>query len=156
MEEQSLRQALADMPVFKDMNASQLETLASRFRVQRLEPGELLYREGGSWDYIGIILEGSVNAKVRNEDNRQVVMGQTHSRSAVGLFNLRRAQRAPATMKAATQVRLAVLPVADMEELKREMPALMLLFYEGMLLHITEISRRMAAYISDYCPPPAP
>jgi|GEM_PF-1402534 len=156
MREISMRQELARMPVFKGMTEQQREILASRFKLLDFEEGEILYREGGSWDYVGFVLEGSVDGRVRNDKNVETLLGRTHARSAIGLFNLRANLRAPVTLAAATPLRIAAIAVKDLDELKRENPALVLLFYEGMIQHFADVSRRLATYISDVCPPREP
>ncbi len=56
--EQLLR--LRQVPIFREMTYGQLERLASRLEIQSLGPGEVVYEEGDSSQYLYILIRGVI------------------------------------------------------------------------------------------------
>ncbi|HEB89581.1 MAG TPA: cyclic nucleotide-binding domain-containing protein, partial [Deltaproteobacteria bacterium] len=70
----SLRQELANTPLFGDLDPASLHTLIRRIRVVTLEAGQVLFRQGDAANSLYVIVEGAVVPIAEGERRRKLAV----------------------------------------------------------------------------------
>lgn len=70
----SLRNELANTPLFGDLDSASLHTLISRVRVVILEAGQILFRQGDAANSLYVIVEGAVVPIAEGERRRKLAV----------------------------------------------------------------------------------
>jgi CRP-like cAMP-binding protein len=70
----SLREELANIPLFGDLDPASLHTLIRRVRVVRLEAGQVLFRQGDAANSLYVVVEGAVVPIAEGERRRKLAV----------------------------------------------------------------------------------
>jgi len=119
---------LAQMPLFADLGGRALEEVVSALRVQTVEPGEVIARQGQARSDLFIILEGEVAAWVEGEHEQPTLSATMGAGEHFGEYALFADTPYSATYRA-TQ------------------PATLLLLDEPRFDRLTQTHRTMARYV---------
>jgi CRP-like cAMP-binding protein len=70
----SLRIELASVPLFGDLDPASLQTLIRKSRIVRLEPGQVLFRQGDAANSLYVVVEGAVVPIAEGERRRKLAV----------------------------------------------------------------------------------
>ena len=70
----SLRNELANIPLFGDLDSASLQTLISKVRVVILEEGQVLFRQGDAANSLYVVVEGAVVPIAEGERRRKLAV----------------------------------------------------------------------------------
>ena len=91
---------LFQIPMFENMERSDLTVIAGHITVRKLEPGEVLFAEGEPGEFMCFILEGSVDVLQENAAGKSVVINQVARGRSLGEMSLIDGTARSATVKA--------------------------------------------------------
>ena len=132
---------LENMPVFGGASEGILEFLIGLAEIVTFTPGECLFREGDSGDYI-LILEAGQVVVTRNRDDHDFLLGKLHQGDCVGEMALLDPCPRSATITAITDVRAIRLTTLDLYRLHKKDLEQFTLFQGNMA---REVCRRLRA-----------
>jgi signal transduction histidine kinase len=119
----ALPRRLTRIPAFADLSEDELDWLASRMTLRRLEAGDLIAREGDPARHMIVILEGEVRGGHENtlDDGR---VYNAYAGQITGMLPYSRLTVYPLTTRAAAPSLLALFPSEEFPELIARMPQL--------------------------------
>ncbi|MBI5508290.1 MAG: cyclic nucleotide-binding domain-containing protein [Deltaproteobacteria bacterium] len=111
-------ETLSRLPLFKGLDTTELEEIASALMAQDVEAGKTLIREGNNeGNPIFVLLSGSVEVVKRGLDGRGHVISTLAAPSVFGEIEILARRAAIATVNAATAVKVAVLSRGVFDEM---------------------------------------
>jgi len=134
----AVRDLLKQLSFFKDCTEIELRKLVEIGHRRRLEPAEVLYREGDDGDAFYIILTGSVGYTLENAEQVTIL----NAGQFVGEFSLMLNVPRTVTMKALEEATLFVLSPPGFKKLLRDQPHLYNVIVEEMARHEEELSQQ--------------
>ena len=113
---------LRKIEVFADLPEEQLEWLAEKFELQRLQASETFLREGDPADWLIVILEGEINWQ--RADGPDAPVFRAHAGQVTGLLPYSRLTKFQGTGRAVVPTLIARLHKSHFPEMLRRMPTL--------------------------------
>ena len=123
----ALEQALADLPLFVDLEPSQARALAAATRSSTLNAGHVLFDAGDEAEAFHIVLAGSVEV---SRDNRRI--GLLRAGDLVGERGLLTGSAHQSRAEALEDARVATLDRRSLEQLIRSRPDVGLVLYRNI------------------------
>lgn len=129
---------LVRVPAFRHLREEYLETIGPRWTVRTLKAGVDLWKEGETAQEMGFVLEGELQVLLGEQEVGRVREGEFLGETTAFA---RRSTRS-ATLRAASPVQVAVIPIIDVADLAIQDPVLY-----GILLDqaLNAMSRRIRA-----------
>jgi len=161
-----LLNTLRSCQLFSDLPSSDLDTIASFVRVQKLERDQYLFREGSKVEGFYVVQTGAINVhRVSSQGKEQVIHvfrdGEPFAEAAMA-----GADGYPADARAIEESRVVMIPKQQFLELLRNRPALSLRILASMSMHLRvlvgrlddltlkDVETRLANWILKRCPRP--
>ncbi len=131
-----------------------IEDLTSALRHVRLDPGQVLIRQGESGDDLFLVVGGEVEVEVEHPDRTKTVVDRIGAGGVVGELALLTGQPRNATVVARTATDLARLSRADFERVAARHPKALNLFLHRVLprLRRTQLVRVLTELFGDLEP----
>jgi CRP-like cAMP-binding protein len=131
------------LSLFAGLSGEQVARLAGVCGVARFQPGEIVFREGGTDRRMHIVLEGEVDVAVANRPVGVVRIGE-----CLGEMSLLTGAPHSVTARARGGVETAVLENAEMGELIRLRPDIGLCIYRNLAIGAGEKLKRSNALLT--------
>jgi class 3 adenylate cyclase len=145
-----LQARLACLSIFKDLDATELTSLATRVQWFSAIGGSILFSEGDPADDMFVLLSGRVGAFKRNAKGDLELLAQTESGETVGEMALVSNERRSATIIALSNTELVGLSRQLFEELASRSPNLMRDIAAVVAMRLrNELRSRAAASLRD-------
>jgi CRP/FNR family transcriptional regulator len=132
---------LRRVPLFADLNPTELKRVASIVNEQIFQDGEMLAQQGESGDQMYIIVSGEVRILVRKNDRPEAEVARRKSGEVVGEMAIISREPRIATMTAAGDVRVLCLDQKSFEGLLRERPDISLAVMRVLCTRLKEATR---------------
>ncbi len=116
-------EALAEVPLFADLEPNDLALLAERVDVVTIEEGETLFEYGDPGDWMGIILRGAVEMTVKTKTGESVFLELAEAGDFFGEISLLDGGSRSAKAACAKTGEMIVVDRGDLDELLRIKPA---------------------------------
>ncbi len=108
----ALRAALEAMPLFRDLGAEDLATLASTVRTRRYRRGEVIFHQGDPGDALHIILSGRVKISSPSETGVEAILATLRPEEFFGALALLDGAPRSASATAVEPTETLILPRA--------------------------------------------
>ncbi len=129
--------ALSELALFSDLQAGQLEELASVVQWRNLDDGETLMEQGESASSMFFVCQGSLSVVVQSKTVATLGIGEP-----VGELGLFSEDRRSATVVATSSSLLGMITREDMENLVEEVPGIALRLCRAMSRRLAEANTR--------------
>jgi signal transduction histidine kinase len=110
------------VPLFAGLHDHHLARIGREGHDLRLEPGEVLFREGDAADRAFIVTAGEVEI-LKNADQRQLLLAVVGEGEVIGERALLQAEPRSATVRARTRTDLVSIPKAALDDLLESSPS---------------------------------
>lgn len=117
-----ITRALADSPAFAGVARADLEAFVARAEIARLEPGEVLFRQGDAGRSVYYVVGGRLDVFVLRPDARHERLTELGRGDFTGGMSLLAGRPRAATVRAATQAVLVEMSFGALEALAIEHP----------------------------------
>jgi CRP-like cAMP-binding protein len=117
-----LHEALAQLPVFNNLDREEIELLAAGAGERTLAPGEVLYSEGDDPSGMFVVLDGAVELVAAFAGGVERVFGTVRSGQVLGLLSVIDDGTRPATARALESTRVLAMDRATIVELRDNAP----------------------------------
>jgi len=121
---QSLADELAAIPALRDLSDDDRRWIADRSEINELQPGEILTRPGDPPDWLQFLLQGEIHMYPEPQARDAGRLYVMRAPNITGMLPFSRMKRIPRLTKAATYLRYASFPAAQIPELLRNIPAI--------------------------------
>lgn len=120
----SARRLLSRIPFLDALNESELDSLAADASEREFRPGEVLVREGEQDTSLFVLVEGTLEASTRAEDDHEEKVGTIKPGQAIGEMSFLTGEPRAATVTALTNAYVLQLRRAAFEPILRARPAI--------------------------------
>jgi signal-transduction protein with cAMP-binding, CBS, and nucleotidyltransferase domain len=146
---QSARTLLDELPLFRSLSHSELDTLATYSTILNYDEGAVLYEPEKPFDYIGIIVQGKVNYFFHSPTLDKAIKVGSYKRYPVGIFNLGEHKQSIVLAKAAEPTVILAIRTEYLDDLEKQMPRLTSRIYKGFTRLQLQINSRLMNLIID-------
>lgn len=158
-----MRDILANVPLFADLNSDELKAVASLVTVTKVPKKSIVVQEGENGDAMFIILQGGVKISYYAQDGRELVLSMMESGSFFGEMSLIDEQPRSATVMTMEESDLAVIRRADFERLMQQHPSITRKLLAEVVQRLRrtslvleristmDVPHRLYAFLHDYC-----
>jgi len=101
---------LCGHPLFADFSPEELEETVQRSEVRSYRPGEKMIHVGEPGSFLGVALEGTTQAQVRDANGREIVLGEIREGGYFGEISLVSGEATTADVVAVTPCRILQVP----------------------------------------------
>jgi len=146
----SLLLALEKIPFFDDLTQEEMLLLMDFMSLYELGEGEILFKEGQQGQYVGFLVEGSMEVlkkSISGADIHITTVGQGYAIGEMALLD--KAPRS-ATLKAKTKTTLAILAQGAFKRIIEKHPAMGIKILIGFARFQTENLRKTSNRLNDY------
>ncbi|MDJ0631006.1 MAG: cyclic nucleotide-binding domain-containing protein [Rhodobacter sp.] len=149
MELHSIKDLLADHPVFKDFDEETLDLLAGCGRNEHFAKGSLIYKEGDEADKVYIIRRGDVAIEIAAPGRPAIVVETLNQGDVAGWSWLVPPYRSSADARAVTEVSAVSLDANCVRGKCDDHPALGYQIFKTWLPHLTKRVRAQRLQLLD-------
>lgn len=103
-------------PLFADFSPEELEETIRRGEVRAYRPGEKIINIGDAGSFLGVVLEGTAQAQVRDAHGRETPLGEIHEGGYFGEISLVSGEPTTADVVAVTPCEILQIPHLVMSE----------------------------------------
>jgi signal transduction histidine kinase len=128
--------------LFTDLNDDDLARIRGLARDVRLEPGEVLFREGDWADQAFVVTSGEVEV-LKTTDRREVLLAVRGEDDVIGEMALLEHAPRSATVRARTPTRLLSIPKAALDELLATSPSAARAVFSPLLRRVRETNDQL-------------
>lgn len=134
---------LAEVPLFADLNGSALSELAGFCRVERLEKGKVLFKEGDEGYSLYVILSGSISIDRHGPNHSTVHVAVRGENEHIGEMALIDGLPRSATATVAEPTRVLVLERKGFQQCARKNPDIAFAIMEELSMRVREMSEAL-------------
>jgi len=137
-----LHQILRDF--FPGIKQAILEDIAAKMSQQRLDAGEILFRQDEDGDSFYVLLSGRLQAIVNENSNSENIAGEILKGESVGEMSLITGEKRSATVKAVRDSFLVKLSRSDFESLAAKEPKIIMAATKQVVKRLTNTIHRVS------------
>lgn len=142
---------LMDIPIFADLDGSQLKIVADHMTFFEVKKGEVLFREGDTGDYVCFVVEGVLDVLKESRDPaKQVVIATVSKKRSIGEMSVIDQTARSATVKARTDASLMSLPKKSFDNLLDTHPRIGIPILKGIARMVSMNMRKTSSRLADY------
>lgn len=140
---------LSSIPVLRDLTDSELDTLDGYFSEVWLQPGDTLFNEGDREQFVGFIMQGSVEIVKNSVSGQSQQIARLNKGSTIGEMSLLDSLPRSATVKAIMPTLFHILRQEDFREIERESPAIAIKILKFIARSLSMNMRKTSNTLSD-------
>lgn len=132
-QERKISSAAEDL-LRENLSREEAESLKEYVSSVRVEPGELLWSEGGDGRYLALVVSGTIQTTKDTEfAGKRLVVGLHRPGAVIGVESVIEGFTMPETARAVTAAELLVISSEDFERFLEESPAFAMKTLKGLL-----------------------
>jgi CRP/FNR family transcriptional regulator len=135
---------LGRVPLFADLEQSELEQLAQVAVPRSYNTGEAVFREGDTGDTCYVIRSGSVRVTRRHSDGRVITLAELRPGDIFGELAMFGGEMRSASVEALAPTRAMAILAADLQRILLRNPALAVKMLEGLANRLRQANERIA------------
>jgi CRP/FNR family cyclic AMP-dependent transcriptional regulator len=124
---------LDQIPLFSDLDAAELELLASKLVTRHYPRNTIVLNEGDHSDSLYVIRSGSVKVFLSNEEGREIILNVQHTGEYFGELALIDSGPRSASVMTQEKTALSIISKSDFEEFLRQHPAANVKIMRGLV-----------------------
>jgi CRP/FNR family transcriptional regulator, cyclic AMP receptor protein len=144
---------LVNIPLFDDLKTEELYLVAGEMNFMDLEPGEILFKEGETGDYVCFVEEGSLEVLKRSEKGHYATLAILNRGRSIGEMAVIDEFPRSATVRARTSAALVILTRRGFDLILERHPAIGLKVLKGISRLLSQNLRRTSSRLADYLLP---
>ena len=137
-----LEQTLQEFPIYNKLSPSELKHFISFIQVIEYKKDETISSNTKSFDYIAVIISGSVDYYVFDPLEEKAIKVGSFKRYPIGAHNLVTEKSPGITVKAKEDTKLLAIHVKDIEKIEEFFPHIGMHLYKGLIKAQFQITNR--------------
>ena len=147
---ENLNDLLVKIPMFANLDDSELGVVSSHIRPLDVGQGEVLFKEGQSGDYVCFVVNGRLEVLKKTISGEDFVLNTLARGQSVGEMAIIEKKPRSATVKARTEANLITLSHEDFETIMRDHNQIGTKILRGLALLMSRKLRQSSSRLANY------
>jgi CRP/FNR family cyclic AMP-dependent transcriptional regulator len=144
---------LIDIPMFDSLQPDELSIVTGHMNFIDLDPGEILFREGETGDYVCFVAEGSLDVLKKSTEGHYVTLSTLSKGRSIGEMAVIDDFPRSATVKGRKKATLVILTRKGLDLILEKHPQIGLKILKGIARLLSQNLRKTSSRLADYMLP---
>ncbi len=144
---------LVDIPMFDDLHAHELNTVAKYTNYIEVNAGDYVFKEGDKGEYVCFVVNGSLDVLKMNETGAKVIIATLPKGSSIGEMSIIDEYPRSATVRARTKATFITLTRKGFDSILKEHKNIGIKIMKGISRKLSLNLRQTSSRLADYMLP---